>query len=555
MHKPYDSRPATSSLSSLGETDMNVTRRFALLALLLVLLFAACNPAPSTTTPPDFDLSLSPETVTLSEGVGGEVTISVGISRTNFEGDISLSFSGAGVSGSFSPASTAGTSSSLSVSVPASLSAGAYTFTVSGAAGDLERSASLTLIVEAPPSTDVTGKVMNLAGEGLSGINVQIVDQDGPKALVVTGAGGSFSVSDVKTPYSVSAVPPPPLATELLPITWDEVSRSDPQVVLPGISASPVCSRAPATLSGSVAPAVGAGNTATVSFVAEGLSIAPIMSSASDNLVAGDGAYSISVPFDEILCETTVAGKLIYLERDGGNIVKSAVYEVSVTTGNASTQDLSPASATTSTLSGEVGFPSGVASGTVYAMIKVGGAYQLLNSDSVTPASPGYTLVVPDLGLPFRTLAVAGGGLTQWAYSEELAAGAVADLTLPNLNTAVDPSGSVSETTPSFSQTPVSGANLYFSLATGGASTGWVGASAEPEVALPALPNPARLVSGGSYNWYALNALHVRGASSADDLLDGRLVKEPFFYNLAVYNPDLIAFGTLNMTPTAFSIP
>lgn len=540
-------------------TPRSASTRLALLAASLLLALVACQPGGGGGAPPNFALSLSPASLEAVAGTGGSFPVSVAIARTNFDAEVALSLSGAGASGSFSPAATSAASSTLTLTVDAGTPAGSYPLTVTGSSGALEKSAVLTLTVAAPPTVTVAGKVMDAAGQPLAGVNVRVADEDGSKALVVTDAAGGFSVAEVKTPYSVSAVPAPPASTALVPMSWDGVSRSDPQLVLPGLTFSPACTRAPATLSGSLSPAVGAGNTARIAFVAEGINISPLMSNAGQNLVAFDAAYNFNVPFDEVLCQTTMTGKLVYLERDGGGtVVKSAVYQVSVTTGNPTVQNVVSASASTSTLSGTVGFPSGVASAQVISALRVNGAYLMLGSTTVTPGAPGYSLAVPQLaGGEYRTLAAAvAGGHYQWAYSEVLPAGGGADLTLPNLNTPVAPSGAASGATPTFEQTPVTGADLYLSLAFDvGPNALWLGAGGAPSIAMPDLPAPARLTSGGSYDWYAVNALDFRGDPSVDELLDGRLVKRGFFYLAALYDPELIAAGTINTAPSPFTVP
>src|SRR5205807_2202314 len=64
-------------------------------------------------------LSRSPSALTILPGASGTTT--VGLTRTNFTGAVTLSLSGAsgGISGSFAPAAPTGTSSTLTVSVGA----------------------------------------------------------------------------------------------------------------------------------------------------------------------------------------------------------------------------------------------------------------------------------------------------------------------------------------------------------------------------------------------------------------------------------------------------
>lgn len=84
-----------------------------------------------------------------------------------------------------------------------------------------------------------------------------------------------------------------------------------------------------------------------------------------------------------------------------------------------------------------------------------------------------------------------------------------------------------------------------------------LGATTDTSITLPSgLPAPARNAVGSAYAWYALNAINVRnpGSNVADAILDGRLVKHSFFYNLALYEPDQIASGSLNFTATNYNI-
>lgn len=535
--------------------------RLTLLAAGLLLALVACQPSKGG-TPPGFTLSLAPAMLEAVAGSGGTFTVTVTIARSAFTGEVTLSLAGTGASGSFSPAVTGGGSSTLTLMVDPSAAPGSYPLTVTGTSGALVESATLMLTVVAPPTLTVAGKVMDMAGRPLSGVTVRVTDGAGPKPLVVTDVEGGFSVAGVEPPYSVSAVPAPPASFDLLPTSWDGVTRSDPQLVLPGLfGVTPACTRAPATILGSLSPAVGAGNTARITFVAEGIRLAPLASSANASLAALDATYSLTVPFDEVLCQTTTTGKLIYLEYDGGgSIVRSAIYDVSVTTGNTTVQNVVSTSATTGTLSGTVIFPSGVASAKVHVALRVNGAYRVLGDTTVTPAAPGYSLAVPQLaGAEYRTLALAGsGGTYQWVYSEVLPAGGSADLVLPNLNTAVAPSGAAASATPTFEQAPVTGADLYLShVQDAGPTTTtlWLGASGAPSITMPDLPAPARLKPGGSYQWYAVNALDFRGDPSVDDLLDGRLVKtNPLVYG-ALYDPERIAAGTFNDTATSFTVP
>jgi hypothetical protein len=533
-------------------------RRLVSFALLFLMMVASSCTPPSTQTP-DFSLGVGDLTVTklLSGSATGQTTVS--INRTgDFNDAVNLSVTGApaGVTTTFSDSAPTGSSSTLTLSVADTTATGVYNLTVTGTAGSNSKTDSFSLKVDpAPPPATITvsGQVLDLAGTGLSGVTVRIVDQDGDKTLVVTDGSGNFSVPNVKTPYSVSAVLP---SGFLLPQTWDGVTRSDPKLVMFDLALSALCVRADGFIDGSISPAVGAGNTATVYFISEGISVLRLFSSATVNLIAGDTNYLVTVPFDSIMCETVITGKLVYLERNAaGDFVRSAVYDVSVTTGNTTTRDISTVAASSSTLKGEVTFPTGVASATVSTMMRFGDAYALLpNTAAVTPASNDYEIVIPNIaGISYRTVAIDAAN-ARWVYSDVLAPGATANLSLPNLSTTVSPSGPIATTLPTFTQTPVAGANLYVTYVTGGGKQ-WVGSSQSTSIKLPDLPNPARLDVGGAYAWQSINAVKFRNASSVNDLLDGRLTEHLYLSTFALYNPEQIESGSFNSGTTAFNIP
>jgi hypothetical protein len=508
---------------------------------------------------PDFSLSVGDVTIVklLSGAATGQTTVT--INRTgSFSDAVSLSVSNlpAGVTPTFSETAPTGNTSTLTLSVADTTSTGNYNLTVTGTAGSNSKTDSFSLTVNPalPPATiTVAGQVLDLAGTGLSGVTVRVVDQDGDKTLVVTDGSGNFSVPSVKTPYSVSAVLP---SGTLLPQTWDGVTRSDPKLVMFDLALSALCTRADGFVDGSISPAVGVGNTAEVYFISEGISVLRLLSSETDSLIAGDTSYSVTVSFDSIMCETVIAGKLVYLERNGaGDFVRSAVYDVSVTTGNTTTRDISTVAASSSTLKGDVAFPTGVASATVSTIMRFGDAYAILPNDAtVTPASSDYEIVIPNIaGISYRTLAIDPAN-SRWAYSDVLAPGATANLTLPNLSTTVSPSGPVATTFPTFTQTPVAAANLYVTYVSGGGKN-WIGSSQSTSIKLPDLPNPARLDVGGAYNWQSINAVKFRNASSVNDLLDGRLTEHFYLSLFAIYNPEQIESGSFNSGTTAFNIP
>src|SRR5215472_6490166 len=104
------------------------------------------NPAPN----PDFSISDSPTSITLSRGTSGTSTVTV-TGLNGFAGTVNLSVSGQGsrVSTSFNPTSITGSgSSTLTVTVGRRATLGTRTLTITGTSGSLSHSTTLTLTIQ-----------------------------------------------------------------------------------------------------------------------------------------------------------------------------------------------------------------------------------------------------------------------------------------------------------------------------------------------------------------------------------------------------------------------
>src|SRR6185369_1713903 len=107
---------------------------------------------------PNFTLSASPSSQTVTAGTGTSYTTTVG-ALNGFNGDVGLSVSGlpGGATGSFSPASITGSgSSTLTVSTSSSTPAGTYTLTITGTSGSIAHSTTVTLAVNSATATWTT---------------------------------------------------------------------------------------------------------------------------------------------------------------------------------------------------------------------------------------------------------------------------------------------------------------------------------------------------------------------------------------------------------------
>ena len=167
-----------------------------------------------TITVPDFSLTASPSSQTVSAGAGGSYTATV-TAGTGFTGVVTFSVSGlpAGASAIFAPTTvTAAGSTTLSVNTAASTPAGSYPLVVTGTSGQLSRSKTVTLIVangdftiSATPSSrtlnrgDTTTFTVTIAAvQGFSG-NVSLSVSNVPKFATATFAPASIGSAGTST--------------------------------------------------------------------------------------------------------------------------------------------------------------------------------------------------------------------------------------------------------------------------------------------------------------------------------------------------------------------
>ncbi|MEO7803026.1 MAG: S8 family serine peptidase [Actinomycetota bacterium] len=104
---------------------------------------------------PDFSLSVSPPSKTVSPGESGNYSIAVG-RVGGHSSDVSLSVTGvpASTTAAFSPDLVTGSSSSLTVTTTRATAVGTYQLTITGSSGALTHTANATLIVAlVPPGT------------------------------------------------------------------------------------------------------------------------------------------------------------------------------------------------------------------------------------------------------------------------------------------------------------------------------------------------------------------------------------------------------------------
>jgi hypothetical protein len=115
--------------------------------------YPGCGGTPT----PDFSMSTTPSSVTVTAGSTANYTQNV--TRTGgFTGSVSLSISGlpAGAAGTFTPNPNTGATSALAITTSGTTPAGSYVFTVTGTSTTpaLTRTSTATLVVQAAPTPD-----------------------------------------------------------------------------------------------------------------------------------------------------------------------------------------------------------------------------------------------------------------------------------------------------------------------------------------------------------------------------------------------------------------
>jgi hypothetical protein len=162
----------------------------------------------ATAATPNFSLSASPSSVTVTQGSSGTSTITI-TPVNGFSGAVTLSASGlpSGVTATFNP-QPATTTSTLTLAASATATTGTVTVTISGTSGSLTNTTTLSLTVNAASSSPVTVSPTSISfGNvklGTTGKTVLTLDNTGkttvsigPISFTVTlGDASQFSYTD-----------------------------------------------------------------------------------------------------------------------------------------------------------------------------------------------------------------------------------------------------------------------------------------------------------------------------------------------------------------------
>ena len=182
------------------------------------------NPAPK-----DFGISVSPSTVMAAAGSSSSTFAVTTTGENGFSDSVTITISGLPAGATTSPASPfsmpASKSQTVTLSVPTST--GNFQLTVTGAAGSLSHSASLTLTIKADPDFSV----------GVSPAAITAVQGSTSSGFTVTTAGlngfnGSVNIAISGLPAGAATTPASPFS--LVAGSSQNVSLSMPTTVTPG---------------------------------------------------------------------------------------------------------------------------------------------------------------------------------------------------------------------------------------------------------------------------------------------------------------------------------
>jgi len=306
-------------------------------------------------------------------------------------------------------------------------------------------------------------------------------------------------------------------------------------------------------------------------YIAEGIDSSELESGTFVPMIAGDSVASLSIPFDTILCQVSMTGRVVFIEREGEVITRvgTPATRTTVVTGNDAFASVTPSTATVKNISGRVQLPTGLFGGFAYLWMQVDDAAVLLDQRFVIGNSLDYDFAAPEIsGIDYRVTAEIFSATLlqyQWVHSDRLVPGTSGvNLLVPSIAQMQSPRGGGNSSTPTFSYTQITGANFNFSyfedVLTLGSTHYWLGATTASSIALPDLPNPASLPAGtatnpNEYVWAILNSINVRGGIDSDRMLDGRQVKKQYFGIDARLNPSVIASGSYNFEAQLFFVP
>ena len=156
---------------------------------------------------PDFGLSTSPQSATVTQGNSANYTVNIA-PLGGFNSSVSLSVSGlpANTSYSFNPNPASGNSSTLSIATNPLTPTGTYTLIITGANGSLSHTTTITLVVQAPPPPQTPDFMVSISPSSRS---VSLFGGNVSYTVSISKSGGfnnpvSFSVSGLPSGVTTS---------------------------------------------------------------------------------------------------------------------------------------------------------------------------------------------------------------------------------------------------------------------------------------------------------------------------------------------------------------
>jgi hypothetical protein len=441
----------------------------------------------------DFTLSVNPGTLTIP--IAGSATIDVTVARTGTTvGDITLSVDGLGstltadVAGS--PIAEGTTTAQITIKAVGGQQPGSATVTITGTGGGKTHTADVTVTTTA---ITVTGKVR----DGRSGVVVGLTG----KQTIMSGAGGTFTFTDVIPPYDIYTHANGGCGNTNTPtVFWyEDLTRTDPIVNAATHAAScffvfPLClSPAPnSNVSGSKS---GAGNNTdpVVWAWSEGSFNSPQLNT--------NGTFSGNISW---CAGNTSTGSIhaLQLTRKANGAPNTFLgfaksNQTTLTSGSPAGINLVfSAVASTGTITGTLNGPPGGPTPTVQIIQQFGNVTSYLWNTSTTAIDAAFPIIASAGGSAMYA-STSQTGVGQSFFVHPLTATATLNFTMPApavLLTPADAATGVNAQT-SFTFTPASGAVSFISLGAGSAAYRIYTTKdnftipAVPELTLPAATN------------------------------------------------------------------
>jgi hypothetical protein len=167
----------------------------------------------NSVTQPNYSLSASPSSVTMTQGTSGTSTITVN-PQNGFTGSVGLSASGlpSGVTASFNPSSTTSTST-LTLTASSTATTGSFTVTITGTSGGLTHTATIALTVNLGPNFSLSASPSSFSmARGSTGTSTITINP-------MRGFTGSVSFSASNLPTGVTATFNPNSSTSASTLT------------------------------------------------------------------------------------------------------------------------------------------------------------------------------------------------------------------------------------------------------------------------------------------------------------------------------------------------